>query len=100
MLGKVLITAKSFLISPEPMKILQEAGCEAEYRAGVFPVNEDRLIEQVGEIDALVFGMESVTRRLLDAAPRLKVIARPGVGYDRRSWACQGRDRCPWKQHL
>ena len=47
MLGKVLITAKSFLITPEPMKILQEAGCEAEYRAGVFPVNEDRLIEQV-----------------------------------------------------
>jgi D-3-phosphoglycerate dehydrogenase len=81
-LGKVLITAKSFLISPEPMKILREAGCEAEYKDAVFPVNEGRLIEQVRKIDALVFGMEPVTRRLLDAAPNLKIIARPGVGYD------------------
>jgi D-3-phosphoglycerate dehydrogenase len=82
MLGKVLITAKSFLISPEPMKILQDAGCEAVYQDAVFPVNEDLLIEQIRGADALVFGMEPVTKRLLDAAPRLKVIARPGVGYD------------------
>jgi D-3-phosphoglycerate dehydrogenase len=81
-LGKVLITVKSFLISPQPMKILQDAGCDAVYQDTVWPIDEDLLIEQIREVDALVFGMEPVTRRLLDAAPRLKIIARPGVGYD------------------
>ncbi len=80
--GKVYITAKSFQTSREALKILEDAGCEVEFGTTAFPVNEDLLIEKVRDIDALVFAMEPVTRRLLDAAPRLKVIARPGVGYD------------------
>jgi D-3-phosphoglycerate dehydrogenase len=39
-------------------------------------------MEQIRDVDALVFGMEPVTERLLGAAHRLKIIARPGVGYD------------------
>src|SRR5262249_16912249 len=34
------------------------------------------------EVDAMVAGGEQITARVLDAAPRLRVIARTGVGYD------------------
>jgi D-3-phosphoglycerate dehydrogenase len=44
---------------------------------------EDDLVEQVGDVDALIIRANgAVTARLMDAAPRLKVIGRHGVGLD------------------
>ncbi|GAB4530196.1 MAG: hydroxyacid dehydrogenase [Anaerolineae bacterium] len=46
-------------------------------------LDEDDLIEQVRDIDALIIRANgAVTARLMDAAPRLKVIGRHGVGVD------------------
>lgn len=46
-------------------------------------LQEDDLIEQVGDIDALIIRANgAVSARLMDAAPRLKVIGRHGVGLD------------------
>ena len=46
-------------------------------------LSEDALIPLVGEIDAwIVRGATKVTRRLIEAAPRLRWVARAGVGVD------------------
>jgi D-3-phosphoglycerate dehydrogenase len=46
-------------------------------------LNEDDLIEQVKEVDAIVIRANgAVSARLMDAAPKLKVVGRHGVGVD------------------
>lgn len=81
-LGNVLITAGSVKGSPAALAYLEEAGCTVQLTTTPSLVDEPWLIEQVGTADAIVFAMEPVTSRLLDAASRLRNIARPGVGYD------------------
>lgn len=81
-LGRVLITAKSVSDSAVAMQYLRDAGCEVTVATTSWPVDEAWLIELSAAMDALVFTMEPVTRRLIEAAPGLRVIARPAVGYD------------------
>ena len=45
-------------------------------------MNEDELIKFIGDVDAVVAASEPYTKRVLDAASRLKIVARFGVGYD------------------
>src|SRR5947209_10044607 len=63
--------------------VFRDAGFEV-----VFPavtgrqMNEDELLAELAGIDAVLAGSEPYTRRVLEARPQLKVIARNGVGYD------------------
>jgi phosphoglycerate dehydrogenase-like enzyme len=82
LLGSVLITAKSVSDSVAAMAYLREAGCVVEVEATKWPVDEEWLIGKSRDKSALVFTMEPVRARLIAAAMNLKVIARPGVGYD------------------
>lgn len=80
--GKVLVTAKSVAQSANALNVIKQAGHEVIVLTTPLPVDEQWLVEQVCDVDALVFTMEPMNARVLDAAMRLKVIARPGVGYD------------------
>jgi phosphoglycerate dehydrogenase-like enzyme len=79
---KVLITAKSLASSSAALRVLENAGCEVRLEVGSTLRDESWLVDQCREIDALVVTMEPLTSRIIDAAANLKVIARPGVGYD------------------
>ncbi len=81
-LGKVLITAKSVSGCDRALALLRDAGVEAVVRTTPLPWDEDWLIAQARDVEALVCAMEPVSARLLDAATRLRIIARPGVGHD------------------
>ncbi|HTP98592.1 MAG TPA: phosphoglycerate dehydrogenase [Casimicrobiaceae bacterium] len=81
-LGRVLVTAGSVKGSPAAIEYLKAAGCDVELTATPLPVDESWLIDKARDVDGLVFAMEPVSSRLLDAAQRLRIIARPGVGYD------------------
>lgn len=73
---KVLIYEK---IHPEGTRLVQEK-CDVVY-ADSF--DEDKLIEQAKDVDAIIIRANgSVSRRIIESAPRLKVIARHGVGID------------------
>ncbi|TLS45282.1 hydroxyacid dehydrogenase [Streptomyces montanus] len=78
-----LITTPTFSrYSPEPWQILERAGAGPlrPYEDAALPAGELRA--RIGEVDALVVGMDRVTAGLIDAAAHLKVIAKHGVGVD------------------
>jgi phosphoglycerate dehydrogenase-like enzyme len=63
-------------------ELLQAAGFTLIDPHGDPALNETELREHLPETDALLAGGEILTAQLLDIAPRLRVIARVGVGYD------------------
>jgi D-3-phosphoglycerate dehydrogenase len=76
-MNKVLIADG---LSPSAMEVFRERGIEAEARPGLPP---SELAAVIGGYDGLaVRSATKVTRALLEAAPRLKVVGRAGIGVD------------------
>jgi D-3-phosphoglycerate dehydrogenase len=77
-------------IHEKALALLQE---KAEVRMAQ-SLEEDRLLEAVRDVEAIIIRANgTVTRRLMEAAPRLKVVARHGVGIeaiDRKAAAERG----------
>lgn len=83
------------LFSPEAMRhvegrhteILKQAGLEVAYpRNPEFArglCGEQECLQELREAEAVIAGSERLTASLLEQLPRLRVIARNGVGYDR-----------------
>jgi len=46
------------------------------------PFTKEKLRKEVAEVDGVVLGADELDEELMAAAPRLKIIARYGVGYD------------------
>lgn len=62
--------------------LLVEAGFELIEPPGHDPLSIDQLLEYLPQVDAAVAGGEPHPGAVIDACPRLRVIARTGVGYD------------------
>ncbi len=45
-------------------------------------LSEEELLEVIGDYDGIICGDDRITRRVLDAAPRLKAISKWGTGID------------------
>ncbi len=74
---KVLISDK---LSPASIAIFKARGIEVDFKPGLKPAE---LREIIGQYDGLaVRSATKVTREVLDAAPRLKVVGRAGIGVD------------------
>lgn len=83
MAATTLITTPTFTRhSAHPWQILEAAG------AGPLRPREDgalataELLKHAVDADALIVGMDPITAEIMDAAPKLKVIAKHGVGVD------------------
>jgi phosphoglycerate dehydrogenase-like enzyme len=61
---------------------LRAAGFELVYPGKAAQLTEEELLPALAGVDASLAGSEPYTRRVLEANPTLKVIARVGVGYD------------------
>jgi D-3-phosphoglycerate dehydrogenase len=80
---RVLIASRSFgKATPEVLDQLKVAGCEIIPNPHEFSPDEDEMVKLIDEVDVLISGTEPVTARVLDAANRLKGIAKHGVGYE------------------
>ena len=67
-------------LSSEAVSIFTARGFTPEVRVGL---KEDQLVEAIRDVDALlVRSATKVTRRVLQAAPKLSVVGRAGVGVD------------------
>lgn len=82
-LYKALVASRSFgPHCPEAVQRLIASGVELMSNPWGRSPTEDELVSAIGEFDVLISGTEPVTARVLDAAPRLKIIAKHGVGFD------------------
>ncbi len=78
------------LIMPTPLRhrpgkyrdILLASGFTPVDPPGYHRLTEADLVEAMPEVDALLAGGDPVTARIIKAAPRLRAIARAGVGYE------------------
>ncbi|GGJ29831.1 phosphoglycerate dehydrogenase [Neoroseomonas lacus] len=74
---KVLISDK---LSPAAVQIFRDRGIEVDFKPGLSPADLRAII---GDYDGLaVRSATKVTRELMEAAPKLKVVGRAGIGVD------------------
>lgn len=80
---KVLITATNYeSLCGDGLRLLRENGCEVVMNERSRMLTREEMLEAVGDIDGLIAHGEKWDDELFDHAPKLKVIARFGVGYD------------------
>src|SRR5689334_5556971 len=80
---RVLITSLTFLRLPgDHERRLLDAGCELISSPYQRAATEEELIPLVRDVDAVLATTDAFTPRVFEAAKRLKIIARFGVGYD------------------
>ena len=92
----VLIGSNFLRNQPGPFReILQRAGFEFTDPPGDQTLTEDDLRAALPGADAILAGGERITAELLDLAPRLRAIARTGVGYDAIDMAAATARRIP-----
>lgn len=89
---RVLVTPTSFGKGDSAVKVaLEKAVREVVYNPFNRPLTSAELIPLVKDIDGYIAGLDRIDERVIEAAPRLKVIARYGVGVDRVSIAAATR---------
>jgi D-3-phosphoglycerate dehydrogenase len=82
-MSKVLITPATLAgINGTYLKVLREADFEIAVSPIIRQLVEDEILEMLKGVNGVLAGSEPYTRRVLQAHPQLKVIARAGVGYD------------------
>lgn len=72
-------------IDPQTLQQLDQAGISYRYRDETTPLPTDDLVQTVAEADVegiVCLLTDQIGAQLMDAAPRLKVIANVAVGYD------------------
>lgn len=80
----VLVTPRSYGAQDPQIKGRLEAEVgEVRYNDLGRPMSSEELCGRVGDVDGLVAGLDEIDRRVFEAAPRLRVVSRYGVGTDR-----------------
>ena len=80
---KALITTVPFAaINKLPLELLKSADIDYIFNPLNKKLTENELIKLVSDVDILIAGTEPITRRVLDKAPKLKMISRVGIGLD------------------
>lgn len=79
MAPRVLVSDK---LSPTAVQIFKDHGVEVDYRPELGS-DKEKLLEVIGDYDGLAIrSATKVTEKLINAATRLKVIGRAGIGVD------------------
>jgi len=80
---KVLITSRSLVREvAEAMQLLKDSGLELVVSIRDVPWRENDLLTMVADVEGTIAGLDLYTARVIEAAPKLKVIARNGIGVD------------------
>ena len=80
---KVLVTPRSFgKTDPEVFDILAAAGVEIVRNDTGGILNEEQMIEKLQDCDGVILGVDPMNACVLNSAPKLRAIAKYGVGVD------------------
>lgn len=83
MAWKVLVTPRTFgKVDPEPVRLLEEAGCDLVRNPLDRPLTEEELLNLVTDVDGIIVGLDPVTANVIEQASKLKVISKYGVGIN------------------
>ena len=86
---RILITAPGFARDDsEPIDMMRARGWTLDFNETGSMLERAELMRRIAEADGILLGTEKVDREVLDAARRLKVISRYGVGLDNVDVAC------------
>jgi D-3-phosphoglycerate dehydrogenase len=81
---KVLVTATSYALhDPKLRTELESQVGEVVYNTTGKPLTSQALIDLIPGIDGYIAGLDTIDRAVFEAADRLKVISRYGVGVDK-----------------
>lgn len=83
-MANILITSQFFgKYSTKAKELLIEAGHKVtDNPYGHKFLYEEDIIPHIGGAEAIICDLEKITKKVIDAAPNLKIIARRGVGVD------------------
>jgi D-3-phosphoglycerate dehydrogenase len=80
---RVLVTPTSFGANDPALRAwLEDEVGEVDYNTGGKPLRAGELRGRIAGVDGYIAGLDEIDRSVIEAADRLKVIARYGVGYD------------------
>ncbi len=80
---RVLITSTPFgAVDRRPLESLAQIGAEVRLNPLERRPTEEELVGLLRDVDAVLAGTEPFTAKVMDAAPRLQLISRIGVGLD------------------
>lgn len=80
---KILVTATNFAkLCSAALELLESSGCEVVLNQGTRMYTREEMVAAVGDVDAVIANCEEWDEALFACAPKLKIIARFGVGYD------------------
>jgi D-3-phosphoglycerate dehydrogenase len=80
---RVLLSCPQFQRHVGPyVERLAQLGIEADVPPMVQQLGEEELVGMIGRYDGMIAGDDEVTRRVLEAGTRLKVVSKWGVGTD------------------
>lgn len=80
---KILLTTTSYQDCPgDHHALLESTGAEIVRERG--PLSESRMLELAGDFDAFLCGDDEITRAVIEKSlPKLKIIAKYGIGVDK-----------------
>lgn len=82
-MAKVLITPRSFgQYSQEPFKLLKENGIEIIKNPTGAILKEAEMLHLVKDVEGIIVGVDPLDKSILENAPKLRAIAKYGVGTD------------------
>ena len=82
-MARVLITTVPFGAHNRlPIDLLESVGVDFEINPIGRRLKADELASMVGDVEILIAGTEPITAAVMDAAPRLRLISRVGIGLD------------------
>jgi D-3-phosphoglycerate dehydrogenase len=80
---RVLIGSRSIgQVFPEHLTAMETAGCEVVPNSVGRANRASELLEILPEVDAIITGTDQLTAEVIRAAPRLKAIAKHGIGLE------------------
>lgn len=81
---RVLVTATSYAMNEPTLKTELEAAVgEVIYNANAHPLTAAELATLIKGVDGMIAGLDDINHEVIEAADRLRIIARYGVGLDR-----------------
>jgi D-3-phosphoglycerate dehydrogenase len=79
----VLVTPRSFLRAGDEVRAeLEDAVGEVRYTDRGRPLTSEELRSELGDVDGMIAGVDQLDAAAFESAPRLRVVARYGVGVD------------------